>query len=130
MEPVETIESPGKYLRAKRESQRLSLEEVADVTRIRKAVLVAFEEDRTEGLPLIYIKSFLSAYAKYLGLDPNDVIVLHQKYVEKLSFSKSQELKHSLATRRRRINVRFLVVSIFVAFLIALLVYTSFKLLK
>ena len=88
MEPAEAIESPGKYLKAKREFQKLSLKEVADVTRIRKAVLMAIEEDRTEELPLLYIKSFLSAYAKCLGLDPNDVIMLHQKYVEKLSFSK------------------------------------------
>jgi cytoskeletal protein RodZ len=102
---------------------------VADVTRIRKAVLMAIEEDRTEELPLLYIKSFLSAYAKCLGLDPNDVIMLHQKYVEKLSSSKRKEVKHSLATRRRRINVRLWVISIFGALLIALLVYASFKLL-
>jgi cytoskeletal protein RodZ len=125
----ETIETPGKYLKAKRESRRISLRQVADATRIREAVLRTIEEDRYEGLPHIYVKSFLSAYAKHLGLDPTDVIMLHQKYVEKLSFSKSQVSKHPSAFPRRRGNVRLLVISISVALLIALIVYASFKLL-
>ena len=129
MEPAEEIESPGKYLQAKRESQKISLRQVADATRIREAVLRAIEEDRYEDLPHIYVKSFLSAYAKCLGLDPTDVIMLHQKYAEKLSFSKSQASKHPSAFRRRRVNVRLLVISISVALLIALIVYASFKLL-
>jgi len=128
-QPPETIESPGKYLKAKRESQRISLRQVADVTRIREAVLSAIEEDRYEDLPHIYVKSFLSAYAKCLGLDPTDVIMLHQKYVKKLSFSKSQVSKHPSVTPRRRVNVRLLVISISVALLIAVIVYVSFKLL-
>ncbi len=129
MEPAEEIESPGKYLKAKRESQRISLRQVANATRIREAVLKAIEEDRYEDLPYIYVKSFLGAYAKCLGLEPTDVIMLHQKHVEKLSFSKSQVSKHPSAFRRKRINVRLLVISISVAFLIAVIVYVSFKLL-
>jgi cytoskeletal protein RodZ len=129
MEPAEEIESPGKYLKAKRESQRISLREVANATKIREAVLRAIEEDRYEDLPHIYVKSFLSAYAKRLGLDPTDVIMLHQKYAEKLSFSKSQVLKHPSASRRKRVNVRLFVISISVALLIALIVYASFRLL-
>jgi cytoskeletal protein RodZ len=129
MEPAEEIESPGKYLKAKRESQRISLREVADTTRVREAVLKAIEEDRYEGLPHIYVKSFLSAYARSLGLDPNDVIMLHQKYVEKLSFSKSHMPRQPSASVRRTGNVRLLVISISVALLIGLIVYVSLKLL-
>jgi len=126
----ETTESPGKYLKAKRESRRISLRVVADATRIREAVLRAIEEDRYGDLPRLYIKSFLSAYAKYLGLDPTDVIMLHQKYAGKLSLPKSQESKTPPALRRKKVNVRLLVISISVALLIALIVYASFKLLR
>ena len=125
----EIIESPGKYLKAKRESQRISLRQVADATRIREVVLRAIEEDRYEDLPYIYVKSFLSAYAKYVGLDPTDVIMLHQKHVENLSLLKGQVLKYQSATPRRRVNVRLLVISISVALLIAVIIYVSFKLL-
>ncbi len=129
MESAETFESPGKYLKAKRESQKLSLKEVADTTRIREPLLRALEEDRYANLPAIYVKSFLSTYAECLGLDSNEVIMVYQNSAEKLSFSKRKEVKHSLATRRRRINVRLLVISILGALLIALLLYASFKLL-
>lgn len=129
MEPTEEIESPGKYLKAKRESQRISLRQVADATRVREAVLKAIEEDRYEDLPYIYIKSFLSAYAKYVGLDPTDVMMLHQKYMEKASLSKNQGLKHPSATPRRRVIVRLLVLSLSIALLIAVIAYISLKLL-
>jgi cytoskeletal protein RodZ len=129
MEPSEEIESPGKYLKAKRESQGISLREVADATRVREVVLRAIEEDRYGDLPHIYVKSFLSAYAKYVGLDPTDVITLHQKHAENLSLSKGRVLKYQSVSRKKRVNVRLLVISISVALLIALIVYVSLKLL-
>ena len=126
----ETIESPGKYLKAKRESRRISLRQVADATRIREAVLRAVEEDRYGDLPHLYVKSFLSTYAKYLGLAPADVIMVYQKYMGKFPSSKSQVSKDPSAFRRKRVNVRLLVISISVALLLALIVYASFKLLR
>ncbi len=128
-ESPETIELPGKYLKAKRESRGISLREVANKTKIREAVLRTIEEDRYGDLPHLYVKTFLSAYAKCLGLDPADVRMLHQKNVEKLSFSKSQASKHPSSFPRKRVNVRLLVISISVALLIAVIVYASFKLL-
>ena len=129
MEPAEEIESPGKYLKAKRESQRISLRQVADATRIREAVLAAIEEDQYEDLPHIYVKS-LSAYAKYLGLDPTDVIMLHQRYLEKLPPSKSQVSKYPPASRRKRVSVRFLVITISAVLFAAIVAYAFFKLLR
>ena len=129
-QPPETIESPGKYLKAKRESRRISLRVVADATRIREAVLRAIEEDRYGDLPHLYVKSFLTAYAKYLGLAPADVITVYQKYMGKFPSSKSQVSKDPSAFRRKRVNVRLLVISISVALLLALIVYASFKLLR
>jgi cytoskeletal protein RodZ len=128
-QPPETTESPGEYLEAKRESQRISLKQVADATRIREAVLRAIEEDRYEDLPHLYVKSFISAYARYLGLDPTEVIMLHQRYLEKLPPSKSRVSKYPSALRRKRVNVRLFVISISVALLIALIVYAAFRLL-
>jgi cytoskeleton protein RodZ len=128
MESAEAFESPGKYLKAMRESLNLSLKEVADATRIREPVLRALEEDRYENLPPFYIKSFLSAYAGCLGLDPNEVITAHQRCAEKLSFSKDQVLQPPSTIRRERSNVRLLVISISVVFLIALIAYVFIEL--
>jgi cytoskeletal protein RodZ len=130
MEPLETLESPGKYLKAGRESQKLSLKEVADATRIREAILRDFDEDRYTNLPSFYVKSFLSAYAECLGLNPNEVITLHEKYVGSLSISKDRVPKQLSTIRTKRANARVLVIWISVVLLIALIIYASFKLLR
>jgi transcriptional regulator with XRE-family HTH domain len=128
MESTEAIESAGKYLKTKRESQRLSLNEVAKETRIREAILRAIEEDSYEDLPHLYVKSFLSAYARCLGLDPNEVILLHQKYVKNLPPSKGKVLRHQPVRRTKRVSLRLLVIFISALVFAALVVYASIKL--
>jgi len=76
---VDETESFGKYLKRERESKRISLREVAKNTRVREHLLKAIEEDRYEVLPPpTYIKGFLLAYAKYLELDPHDVMLRYE----------------------------------------------------
>ena len=58
MESVEAFESPGKYLKAIRESRGLSLDKVANATRIREPVLMALEEDTYGNLPPYLRKEF------------------------------------------------------------------------
>ena len=130
MESVEAFESPGKYLKAIRESRGLSLEKVANATRIREPVLMALEEDTYGNLPPIYVKSFLSAYAECLGLDPSEVITVHQKYAEKLSFSKGRGVRHPLTVRSKRSNVRLWVISALFVLLMAVTAYALFILLR
>lgn len=121
------IESPGKYLKAKRESKRISLREVADSTRIREAVLRAIEEDRYEDLPQLYVRSFLSAYAKNLGLDPNDLVMPPQNEFKNLTISESYVSRPPSKSRKKRSNVRLLLISILIALLSAFFVYVSFQ---
>lgn len=73
-------ETLGKYLKNQRESKKISLREVAKNTRVREPILRAIEEDRQNLLPpATYVKGFLLAYAKYLRLDPNDVLLRYER---------------------------------------------------
>ena len=75
------MESLGKYLKVERESRNLSLKEVSESTRIKERLLKAIEEDQYELLSSpVYVKGFLDAYARYLELDPNDIVLRYQKY--------------------------------------------------
>jgi cytoskeletal protein RodZ len=130
MESADTFESPGKYLRAKRQSQNLSLKEVADTTRIREPVLRALEEDRYANLPAIYVKSFLTAYAECLGLDSDEVLMVQKKIAEKRSFSRDQVLPPPPIILRKTVNVRLWAISISAALLMALIVYASLELFR
>lgn len=73
-------ETLGEYLKNQRESKKISLREVAKNTRVREHILRAIEEDRQNLLPpATYVKGFLLAYAKYLRLDPNDVLLRYER---------------------------------------------------
>ena len=79
------MESLGKYLKTERERRNLSLEEAAKSTKIRIQFLRAIEEDRYEFLPSVYVKGFLTQYVRYLGLNPNEVILRYQEYQKSLN---------------------------------------------
>ena len=99
------MESIGRYLREEREFRNLSLEEVSKFTRIRKEFLNAIEEDRYELLPpAIYVKGYLTAYARYLGLDPNDTVLRYQKYLKELTVSEENRLEQQKPKPPRQVS--------------------------
>jgi transcriptional regulator with XRE-family HTH domain len=76
---VDERESLGKYLKRERENRKISLKEVSKQIKVREPFLRAVEEDQRDLLPSVtYVKGFLSAYAKYLGLDSNEVILRYE----------------------------------------------------
>jgi transcriptional regulator with XRE-family HTH domain len=102
---IRAMESPGKYLKTERELRGLSREEVAESTKIREHFLKAIEEDRYELLPPgLYLRGFLTAYARYLGLDPNDVVRRYQKYLEELTISKERPLEPQKPVLHKRVS--------------------------
>jgi transcriptional regulator with XRE-family HTH domain len=69
------MESLGEYLRKERERRNLSVKEVEKATRIKDRFIRAIEEERFESLPSpFYAKKFVGLYAKFLGLNPNDIL--------------------------------------------------------
>lgn len=76
---MDEIESLGRYLKKEREFKNISLKEVAKNTRVKEHFLKAIEEDQYNLLPSrTYVKGFLLSYAKYIGLDPNDVLLRYE----------------------------------------------------
>ena len=81
---VDEPETLGSYLKNQRESKKISLREIAKNTRVREHILRAIEEDRHELLPpSTYVKGFLSAYAKYLRLDENEVLLRYESLLKR-----------------------------------------------
>ncbi len=69
------MESIGTYLRRERESRGLSLDEIADTTRIPVQSLAHLEDGRFTELPGdTFIRGFLKAYARALGMPHDDVL--------------------------------------------------------
>ncbi len=68
------VDVSGPELRKVREARGMSLRQIAAVTKIGVRVLEYIEEDRFSFLPpAVYLRGFLTEYARLLGLDPRRV---------------------------------------------------------
>jgi cytoskeleton protein RodZ len=68
----------GERLRSAREALGLSLEEIENVTRIRRSFLVALEQESFDVLPgPAYARGFLRTYARYLGIPSEELLDLY-----------------------------------------------------
>ena len=65
-------------LRAAREAQGISLEEIAQKTMINIDVLRALEAGNISNLPAAYVRAFLREYAERIGMDPQALV---QRYI-------------------------------------------------
>lgn len=69
------MESIGQFLRSEREIRQLSLEELAQTTRIPLRSLQLLEEDRLDTLPGdVFVRGFVKSYAKAVGLGVDETL--------------------------------------------------------
>jgi cytoskeletal protein RodZ len=69
------MESIGRYLKNEREVRQISLEELAQTTRIPLRHLASLEDERWTSLPGdVFIRGFLKSYAKAVGLTIDEVL--------------------------------------------------------
>ncbi len=67
--------TPGARLQQARTARKLTVAQVAAATRIQPSMLEALEADRLPGqMSLVYVRGFLSSYARFLHLDPEPLL--------------------------------------------------------
>jgi cytoskeletal protein RodZ len=72
----------GALLRKARMEKKISLEDLQETTKIRKAYLEAIEEGNYKVLPgNFYVRAFIKSYSEAVGLDPNEVLRLYQSVI-------------------------------------------------
>jgi len=77
------MESVGQFLRQTREAQEKTIDEVAKATRMSRQVVSALEEDRFSVLPAaVYVKGHLRTYARFLGLNEDDVVQMYLRFTQ------------------------------------------------
>ncbi|HEX7081407.1 MAG TPA: RodZ domain-containing protein [Gammaproteobacteria bacterium] len=82
--PTETVPLGG-TLRAAREAQRLSLDQVSELLRIDARFLVALEEERFDAIgPPVFVKGYLRHYCELLGLDSTRLLDAHADRIGKV----------------------------------------------
>ncbi|QHW30003.1 helix-turn-helix domain-containing protein [Paenibacillus rhizovicinus] len=72
----------GALLKKAREQRNLSLDDIQDLTKIRKRYLEAIEEGDYSVLPgSFYVRAFVKNYAESVGLDAEEVLRLYNKEI-------------------------------------------------
>jgi transcriptional regulator with XRE-family HTH domain len=93
----------GKDLKAMRDELGVSLEAIAEMTRVRRVFLRALEDDEFEKVPSpMFLKSFLKAYAQCLGLDAEHVA---GRYLKRLGDGPSGGSQPHLASVKLRKSI-------------------------
>lgn len=96
---VENKLTIGKILKQSREEQKLSLDEISVLTRIRVKYLAAIEADNFDVLPSsVQQKGFIRAYARALALDPSPLVARLRLSIDEEISSKPKSPPDDLAT--------------------------------
>ncbi len=118
------MESPGKYLKAERESRRLSLRQVSEATRIHERLLKAIEDDRYEAIASpLYVKGFLEAYAKFLDLDPKEIVLQYREEAGAKDLLKKGEIPEAVSRRKKKRTGRWLLITSVLLVVVFILIY-------
>lgn len=124
-EPPALGESFGTWLRQQREMREIHLNEIAERTKISLRYLRAMERDEFDLLPgSIFVKGFLREYAKYVGLNPDEVVNFY------LSTQQPEETAAEDVEERTPAGSRWrggLVLAVLALLLLALLSYGLFS---
>ncbi len=116
------MESIGHFLRTERELRQLSLEELAQTTRIPLKSLQLLEDDRLDSLPGdVFVRGFVRSYAKAVGLGADDAL---RRYEESSRPSKNPSAPALQAVgpadRGRRFGLAIALVILLILFTLAL----------
>ncbi|MCF7796592.1 MAG: helix-turn-helix domain-containing protein [Lentisphaeria bacterium] len=82
-------------LKSYRLKQNITLEEISDRTKININTLKAFEEGDFSSLPTTYVRLFLKAYAKEIGMAEEEVLRNYENEVQFAGRSESQVRKEA-----------------------------------
>ncbi len=86
------MESVGQFLRQTREAQEKTIDEVAKATRMSRQIVGALEEDRFSVLPApVYVKGHLRTYARFLGLNEDDVVQMYMRFTQQQDSAEPDE---------------------------------------
>ena len=126
----------GSKLKKKREEDGLSIEEVAEDLKMRPSQIESIEEGRTEDFKdVFYLKYFLRDYAKYLGLDSEQILDEFSEYLfditskEKKEDKKDKNSPYTKDTKKEIKSSRIIIgiVSIIVLIIIGYIIISNYE---
>jgi cytoskeletal protein RodZ len=123
------MESVGELLRLEREAQGKTIEDVAKVTKMSALTISALEDDRFSALPApVYVKGHLRTYARFLGLDENDIVEKYLRFTQQQQHDEMDEwdaVELELHEEKQRAGRRWVFIALSVAAVVILVIVWS-----
>ncbi len=121
-EKKDFIESPGAYLKQERELRGINLRDVADHMKLSLDCLKNLEADNYKELPApVFLKGYFKTYAEYLGLDPNEVLLIYEQYKNYIeNENQTKDIDNTLEKKKKNLLILFFL------FVIAILILILF----
>ena len=117
------LENIGRKLKEAREGKGLTLEDVYKETKISKTHLEAIEEGNLSALPeIVYVRGFLKSYAKFLDLDPEEILAEFDSIYREI-----KEVSKIPIKRKESKKLKIPLISIFICLIIYFLLNLFFK---
>ena len=83
MEPAETSQTLGEFLRHERERRGMTIEQVASATKINVRMLHALEADHFAELPAKpFVRGFVTSYCRFIGLAPKEILTRFGDFID------------------------------------------------
>jgi transcriptional regulator with XRE-family HTH domain len=95
------VDGVGEFLRRERELRHISLDDVAERTKISRRYLEAIEEGEYDRLPgETFVRGFIRSYAQSVGLDPADTLLMYHQSrmaheIPSLRTARTSQVKHA-----------------------------------
>lgn len=111
----------GAWLKRQREVREITLREISDESKISFRYLEALEEDRFEVLPApVFARGFLREYARFVGLDPDEVV---NYYISAVPVEEPEESDGRLIISQERQSSVWPLLSVLGVLLLAVLAF-------
>ena len=102
------MDCPGEYLKRERELRDISLDDISKEIKVPVKLLRALEADDYPSMPhTAFVKGFIRAYCKYLGVDENDALLRYELYLREVAeFEKPTQKPKQMDVKERSFPVR------------------------
>ena len=115
------MESIGRYLKKRRESRAMSVEEISRTTRIPVVSIERLENDHFDDLPgEVFVRGFLKAYARAVALPMDEVLARYSASRRVAHVTTLPVLSPIQRASKRRFGVAIAFVILLVLFTLAL----------